>query len=156
MNEPLAQSRGVEPRAHRRSRPVWGRPGARPANALLLALSLLAGSVYAAEPAASAPRLIQKIVRSADTRRDWELAYMLRDRQLSLRCVKSMTGRCGVRLVDAPRADSPEADLHVEWIGVPAGGTVDRKIQGQAYALCFRPDVGDDKACEPLSSLAPL
>lgn len=124
--------------------------------AFVLALPLLAGVVQAAEPAASAPRLVQKVVRSADTRRDWELAYTLRDHQLSLRCVKSMTGRCGVRLVDAPHADSREADLHVEWIGVPAGATVDRTIQGQAYALCFRPDVGDDKACEPLSALSPL
>ena len=122
---------------------------------LVLALPLLALAVTsrAVEPAASAPRLVQKIVRSADTRRDWELAYTLRDHQLSLRCVHSMTGRCGVRLVDAPRADAPEAELHVEWIGVPAGATVDRTIKGQAYALCFRPDVGDDKACEPLSAL---
>ncbi|RZL29884.1 MAG: hypothetical protein EOP35_24775 [Rubrivivax sp.] len=120
---------------------------------LLLALPLLAGSAQAAEPAASAPRLVQKVVRSADTRRDWELAYTLLDGRLSLRCVKSMTGRCGVRFVDAPRADSREADLHVEWIGIPSGSTVDRVINGQAYALCFRPDVGDDKACEPLSAL---
>lgn len=119
----------------------------------LLPLLALAGACHAAEPVASAPRLVQKVVRSADTRRDWELAYTLRDHELSLRCVKSMTGRCGVRLVDAPRADSREAELHVEWIGVAAGTTVDRTIKGQAYALCFRPDVGDDKACEPLSAL---
>lgn len=123
---------------------------------LVLALPLLFGASQAAEPAASAPRLVQKVVRSADTRRDWELAYTLSDRKLSLRCVKSMTGRCGVRLVDAPRADAPEADMHVEWIGVPAGSTVDRTIKGQAYALCFRPDVGDDKACEPPSALTPF
>lgn len=123
---------------------------------LALLLPLLAAGTQAAEPAASAPRLVQKLVRSADTRRDWELAYTLRDHRLSLRCIKSMTGRCGVRLVDAPRADAPEAELHVEWIGVPAGSTVDREIRGQAYALCFRPDVGDDKACEPLSSLTPF
>lgn len=120
---------------------------------LLIALPLLAGIAQAAEPA---PRLIQKVVRSEDTRRDWELAYTLSDRKLSLRCVKSMTGRCGVRLVDAPKADSREAELHVEWIGVPAGSSVDRVIKGQAYALCFRPDVGDDKACEPLSQLTPF
>ena len=120
---------------------------------LVPALLALQGPAPAAEPAASAPRLVQKVVRSTDTRRDWELAYTLSDRRLSLRCVKSMTGRCGVRLVDAPRADAPEAELHVEWIGVPAGATVDRTIKGQAYALCFRPDVGDDKACEPLSAL---
>ncbi len=123
---------------------------------ILLPLLALAGVGHATEPAASAPRLVQKLVRSADTRRDWELAYTLRDHRLSLRCIKSMTGRCGVRLVDAPRADSPEAELHVEWIGVPAGSTVDREIRGGAYALCFRPDVGDDKACEPLSSLTPF
>lgn len=116
-------------------------------------LPLLAGAAHAAEPAASAPRLVQKVVRSTDQRRDWELAYTLRDHQLSLRCVKSMTGRCGVRVADAPRADAPEAELHVEWIGVPVGGTVDRRLTGQAYALCFRPDVGDDKVCEPLSAL---
>ncbi|MGM9480856.1 hypothetical protein ACS5PN_06670 [Roseateles sp. NT4] len=120
---------------------------------LVLALPLLVSASHAAEPAASAPRLVQKVVRSTDTRRDWELAYTLSDHKLSLRCVKSMTGRCGVRLIDAPHADAPEADLHVEWIGVPAGSTVDRTIQGKAYALCFRPDVGDDKACEPLSAL---
>ncbi|WP_243655585.1 hypothetical protein [Roseateles saccharophilus] len=122
---------------------------------LLLLLPLLAAvaTSQAAETAASAPHLVQKVVRSADLRREWELAYTLRDHQLSLRCVKSMTGRCGVRLVDAPRADAPEAELHVEWIGVPAGATIDRRIQGRAYALCFRPDVGDDKACEPLSAL---
>jgi len=123
---------------------------------LALALPLLVGTAGAVEPAASAPRLVQKVVRSTDTRRDWELAYTLSDRKLSLRCVKSMTGRCGVRLIDAPRADAPEAELHIEWIGVPAGSTVDRTIKGQAYALCFRPDVGDDKACEPLSALMPL
>ena len=123
---------------------------------LVPALLALQGPAPAAEPAASAPRLVQKVVRSTDTRRDWELAYTLSDRRLSLRCVKSMTGRCGVRLVDAPRADAPEAELHVEWIGVPAGATVDRTIKGQAYARCFRPDVGDDKACEPLSSLTPF
>ena len=123
---------------------------------LLLALPLLVGASQAAEPAASAPRLVQKVVRSADTRRDWELAYTLSDRKLTLRCVKSMTGRGGVRLIDAPRADAPEADLHVEWIGVPAGSVVDRTLKGQAYGLCFRPDVGDDKACEPLSALSPL
>ncbi len=124
----------------------------------LLGLSMLAltGAGQAVEPAASAPRLVQKVVRSTDTRRDWELAYTLADRKLSLRCVKSMTGRCGVRLVDAPRADSPEADLQVEWLGVPVGSTVDRVLKGQAYALCFRPDVGDDKACDPLSALTPL
>ncbi len=120
---------------------------------LLLTLPLLVSASQAAEPAASAPRLVQKIVRSADTRRDWELSYTLVDHKLSLRCVKSMTGRCGVRVVDAPRAEAPEADLHVEWIGVPAGSTVDRVFKGQAYGLCFRPDVGDDKACEPLSAL---
>ncbi|MDR7268022.1 hypothetical protein J2X20_000651 [Pelomonas saccharophila] len=120
---------------------------------MVLLLALFAGGSRAVELAASAPRLVQKVVRSTDTRRDWELAYTLSDRKLSLRCVKSMTGRCGVRLVDAPRADAPEAELHVEWIGVPAGSTVDRTIQGKAYALCFRPDVGDDKACEPLSAL---
>jgi hypothetical protein len=119
----------------------------------VLALALLTGSGQAAEAPASAPRLVQKVVRSNDTRRDWELAYTLSDRKLSLRCVKSMTGRCGVRLVDAPRADAPEAELHVEWIGVSAGSTVDRTLKGQAYALCLRPDVGDDKACEPLSAL---
>ena len=124
---------------------------------LLLALPLLLSAGHAAEPAASAaPRLVHKLVRSADMRRDWELAYTLSDRKLSLRCVKSMTGRCGVRLVDAPRADAPEADLHVEWIGVPAGSTVDRTLKGQAYALCLRPDVGDDKACEPPSALTAL
>ena len=121
--------------------------------ALLLALPLLAAAGQAAEPT---PRLIQKVVRSEDTRRDWELAYTLSDHKLSLRCVKSMTGRCGVRLVDAPKADSREADLHVEWLGVPAGSTVDRVIKGEAYGLCFRPDVGDDKACAPLSALTPL
>lgn len=83
---------------------------------LLLALPLLVTATHAAEPVGSAPRLVQKIVRSADTRRDWELTYTLSDHKLSLRCVKSMTGRCGVRVVDAPRADSPEADLHVEWL----------------------------------------
>jgi hypothetical protein len=123
---------------------------------LLLALPLLVSASQAADPAVSAPRLVQKVVRSADTRRDWELAYTLSDRKLTLHCVKSMTGRCGVRLIDAPRADAPEADLHVEWIGVPAGSTVDRVLKGQAYGLCFRPDVGDDKACEPLSALSPL
>jgi len=122
----------------------------------VLALALLTGSGQAAEAPASAPRLVQKVVRSNDTRRDWELAYTLSDRKLSLRCVKSMTGRCGVRLVDAPRADAPEAELHVEWIGVSAGSTVDRTLKGQAYALCLRPDVGDDKACEALSALSPL
>ena len=121
---------------------------------MLLALSLLTGSAQAVEPAASAPRMVQKVVRSTDTRRDWELAYTLTDGRLSLRCVKSMTGRCGVRLVDAPRVDAPESELHVEWIGVPADTTVDRTIKGQAYALCFRPDVGDDKACDPLSALS--
>jgi len=123
---------------------------------LLLALPLLVGATQAAEPAASAPRLVQKLVRSADTRRDWELAYTLSERKLTLRCVKSMTGRCGVRLVDAPRVDAREADLHVEWMGVPSGSTVERVIKGQAYALCFRPDVGDDKACEPPTALTPL
>jgi hypothetical protein len=123
---------------------------------LLLALPLLVSASQAADPAVSAPRLVQKVVRSADTRRDWELAYTLSDRKLTLRCVKSMTGRCGVRLVDAPRAEAPEADLHVEWIGVPAGSAVDRTLKGQAYGLCFRPDVGDDKACEPLSALTAL
>jgi hypothetical protein len=127
----------------------------KPHLALLLAASL-AVAAHAAEPAASAPRLTQKIVRSADSRRDWEVAYTLADRRLSLRCVKSMTGRCGVRLVDAPQAGSSEADLHVEWMGVPVGSTVERTLRGQAYALCFRPDVGDDKACEPLSALTPL
>ena len=120
---------------------------------LVLTLTLLAGSGHAVEPAASAPRMVQKVVRSADTRRDWEVAYTLVDRKLSLRCVKSMTGRCGVRLVDAPRADAPESELHVEWIGVPSGSTIDRALKGTAYGLCFRPDVGDDKACEPLSAL---
>lgn len=123
---------------------------------LLLAALCATAVAQAAEPAASAPRLVQKVVRSADTRRDWELAYTLRNHELSLRCVKSMTGRCGVRLVDAPRADSRETELHVEWIGVPVGATVDRAIKGQAYALCLRPDVGDDKACEPLSALIPF
>lgn len=123
---------------------------------LVVALLALAGSTRAAEHAASAPRLIQKLVRSTDQRRDWELAYTLRDHQLSLRCVKSMTGRCGVRVADAPRADAPDTELHVEWIGVPVGSTVDRRLTGQAYALCFRPDVGDDKACEPLSALTPF
>lgn len=120
---------------------------------VVFALSLAAAGGQAAEAPTPAPRLVQKLVRSSDTRRDWELAYTLSDRKLSLRCVKSMTGRCGVRLVDAPRADAPEAELHVEWIGVPAGSTVDRSLSGKAYALCFRPDVGDDKACEPLSVL---
>lgn len=125
--------------------------------ALLLVLPLLlAGTARAVEPAASAPRLVQKVVRSADTRRDWELAYTLADRKLTLRCAKSMTGRCGVRLADAPRADASEADLHVEWIGVPAGATVERTIKGQAYGLCFAPTVGDDKACPPLSTLTAL
>jgi hypothetical protein len=124
--------------------------------ALVAALLALAGPARAAEPAASTPRLIQKLVRSTDQRRDWELAYTLSGRKLSLRCNKSMTGRCGVRLVDAPRADAPEAELNVEWIGVPVGSTVDRVLKGQAYALCFRPDVGDDKACEPLTELSPL
>jgi hypothetical protein len=123
---------------------------------LLLAPLWLAPPADAAEPAASAPRLTHKVVRSVDSRRDWELAYTLTDRRLTLRCVKSMTGRCGVRLVDAPRADAREADLHVEWLGVPAGSTVDRTLKGQAYALCFRPDVGDDKACEPLTALTAL
>jgi hypothetical protein len=123
---------------------------------LVLALPLLVSASHATEPAASAPHLVQKVVRSADTRREWELAYTLSDHRLSLRCVKSITGRCGVRVVDAPRADSPEADLHVEWLGVPAGSTVDRVLKGQAYGLCFRPDVGDDKACEPLSALTPF
>ena len=122
----------------------------------VVALLALAGLTRAAEPVASAPRLIQKLVRSTDQRRDWERAYTLSDHRLSLRCVKSMTGRCGVRVVDAPRADAPEADLHVEWIGVPAGSTVDRMLEGQAYALCFRPSVGEDKACEPLSALTPF
>jgi hypothetical protein len=124
--------------------------------ALVLALLALAGTARAVEPAASAPRLIQKLVRSTDQRRDWELAYTLSDRKLSLRCNKSMTGRCGVRLADAPRADAPEAELTVEWIGVPVGSTIDRTLKGQAYGLCFRPDVGDDKACEPLTQLSPL
>lgn len=122
----------------------------------LLALIGPARAVPEAASAASSPRLIQKLVRSTDQRRDWELAYTLSDRKLSLRCIKAMTGRCGVRVVDAPRADAPEAELHVEWIGVPVGGTVDRSLKGQAYGLCFRPDVGDDKACEPLSQLSPL
>lgn len=104
----------------------------------------------------STPHLVQKLVSSADMRREWTLSYTLSDRKLSLRCLKSMTGRCGVRLVDAPRVDSQEAELHVEWLAVPAGGAVDRTIQGQAYGLCFRPDVGDDKACEPLSALTAL
>ncbi|RZJ08149.1 MAG: hypothetical protein EOP39_14560 [Rubrivivax sp.] len=123
---------------------------------LLFALPLLSVAAQAVEPAASAPRLVQKVVRSEDTRRDWELAYTLSGNRLSLRCVKSMTGRCGVRLVDAPNADSREAELYVEWLGVPVGSTVDRVIKGQAYALCFRPDVGDDKACDPLSALTPF
>ena len=125
---------------------------------LVVLLPLLAGAASsgAVEPAAPAPRLVQKVVRSTDTRRDWEVAYTLANHKLSLRCVKSMTGRCGVRVADAPQADSPEADLHVEWIGVPAGATVDRTLQGAAYGLCFRPDVGDDKACEPLSALTSL
>ncbi len=122
----------------------------------VLALALLASAGQAADAPASAPRLVQKVVRSTDTRRDGELAYTLADRKLTLHCVKSMTGRCGVRLIDAPRTDAPEGDLHVEWIGVAAGSTVDRTLKGQAYALCFRPDVGDDKACEPLSALIPL
>jgi hypothetical protein len=120
---------------------------------LLIALLLLAAAAHAAEPA---PRLIQKVVRSEDTRRDWQLAYTLSGRKLSLRCVHSVTGRCGVRLADAPKADSNESDLHVEWLGVPVGSTVDRVVKGDAYALCLRPDVGDDKACQPLSALTPL
>ncbi len=122
---------------------------------LLLSLLVLTGAAQGAEPA-SAPRVVQKLVNSADMRREWTLSYTLTDRKLSLRCLKSMTDRCGVRLVDAPRADASEADLHVEWIGVPAGSTVERTIKGTAYGLCFRPDVGDDKACEPLSALTPL
>lgn len=125
---------------------------------LLVAAALLAPLVAARadEPPAGGAHLVQKVVRSADTRRDWELQYTLSGSRLSLHCVKSMTGRCGVRLVDAPAQDAPEAELHVEWIGVPAGATVDRTLKGRAYGLCFRPDVGDDKACEPLAQLTPL
>lgn len=125
---------------------------------LLLALPAQAiEPVVASTPApTSTPHLVQKLVSSADMRREWTLSYTLSDRKLSLRCLKSMTGRCGVRLVDAPRVDLQEAELHVEWLAVPAGGAVDRTIQGQAYGLCFRPDVGDDKACEPLSALTAL
>lgn len=123
---------------------------------LLLALPLLLAAPARAEEPVGAPRLVQKVVRSADPRRDWELHYTLADRRLTLRCVAAMTSRCGVRLTDAPRADAGEADLRVEWIGVPAGSTVERTLGGAAYALCFRPDVGDDKACPPLSELSAL
>ena len=115
--------------------------------------AVVTGPVKAAEPAVSAPRFVQKVVRSADTRRDWELNLDWTDRKLSLHCVKAMTGRCAIRIVDAPKVDSAEVDLYVEWIGVPVGKTVQRTFKGQAFGLCLSVVVGDDKACEPLSSL---
>ena len=123
---------------------------------LLLALWAWALPAPAAEPASGAQRRAQKVVRSDNTRRDWELQLESVGRKFSFRCVKAMTGRCAVRFVDAPKADSSEADLHVEWIGVPVGATVERTLKGQAYGLCIATMVGEDKACDPPTALTAL
>ncbi|MFG6466167.1 hypothetical protein [Roseateles sp. BYS87W] len=140
--------------------------GARRLMAALLALCASAGRAddgAASAPAAAAAssagqRVTTKIVRSVDGRRDWEGSYAIASatRKLNLFCLKSDTGRCGFRVIDARKsgaAPSGSWDLEVEWIGLPVGAHAERVLKGEAYAVCVRPDVGRDDACEPSTAL---
>lgn len=126
---------------------------------LLAALAAAAiGPVRADEPASPspAPKLIQKVLRSTDYRRNWTVAYTLSGSKLSIHCQKSDTGRCGVRVIDAPRLDAPATELQIEWLGLKTGDWAMRTLKGKAYAICIQPDVGRDDACEPLDALTAL
>ena len=123
---------------------------------VLLAALVAFGPVHAQEPASAAPRLIQKVLRSGDYRRNWTVAYTLSGSKLSIHCQKSDTGRCGVRVIDAPRLDAPATELQIEWLGLKTGEWAMRTLKGKAFAICVQPDVGRDEACEPLDALTPL
>lgn len=123
---------------------------------VLLAAMLAFGPLQAQEPASPAPRLIQKVLRSGDYRRNWTVAYTLSGSKLSIHCQKSDTGRCGVRVIDAPRLDAPATELQIEWLGLKTGEWAMRTLKGKAFAICVQPDVGRDEACEPLDALTPL
>lgn len=123
---------------------------------LLLAAVAVLGQAHAQEPANPAPKLIQKVLRSTDYRRNWTVAYTLSSARLSIHCQKSDTGRCGVRVVDAPRLDAPASELQIEWLGLKSGEWAMRTLKGKAYSICVQPDVGRVDVCEPLDQLTPL
>ncbi|WP_373717592.1 hypothetical protein [Roseateles sp.] len=102
-------------------------------------------------------RLVTKTVR-VEGRRNWEGSYAAASatRRIDLFCLKSDTGRCGFRIVDGHMNKAGAIELQVEWIGLPTGGSAQRTLSGESYAVCVRSDVGDDKGCQPTSALTPF